>query len=37
MKRRREYVDYLGDIQNDIEKAEQFAEGMDFERLSFYY
>jgi uncharacterized protein with HEPN domain len=37
MKRRREYVDYLEDIQNAIEKAEQFTEGMDFERFSSDY
>jgi uncharacterized protein with HEPN domain len=37
MKRRREYVDYLEDIQNAIEKAEQFTEGMDFEKFSSDY
>jgi uncharacterized protein with HEPN domain len=37
MKRRREYVDYLKDIQRAIEKVEQFTEGMDFERFSSHY
>jgi len=37
MKRGREYVDYLKDILDAIEKAEQFTEGMDFERFSFDY
>jgi uncharacterized protein with HEPN domain len=34
MKQGREYVDYLKDILDAIEKAEQFIEGMDFERFS---
>jgi uncharacterized protein with HEPN domain len=34
MKRGREYVDYLGDILDAIEKAEQFIEGMNFEWFS---
>jgi len=37
MKKRREYVDYLDDIQNAIEKAEQFTKGMNFERFSCDY
>jgi len=37
MKRGREYVDYLKDILEAIEKAEQFIEGMDFERFSSDY
>jgi uncharacterized protein with HEPN domain len=34
MKPGREYVDYLKDILDSIEKAEQFAEGMDFMSFS---
>ncbi len=37
MKRGREYVDYLRDILDAIEKAEQFTQGMDFERFSSDY
>lgn len=37
MKRGREYVDYLRDILDAIEKAEQFVEGMDFDRFSSDY
>lgn len=34
MKEGREYVDYLRDIVDAIEKAERFIEGMDFARFS---
>jgi uncharacterized protein with HEPN domain len=34
MKRSREYVDYLKDILDAIEKVEQFVEGMDFGKFS---
>ena len=37
MKREREYVDYLKDILDAIEKTEQFTEGMAFERFSSDY
>jgi uncharacterized protein with HEPN domain len=37
MKRGRDYVDYLKDILDAIEKAEQFTEGMNFERFSSDY
>jgi uncharacterized protein with HEPN domain len=37
MKQGREYIDYLKDILDAIEKAEQFIEGMDFERFSSDY
>ena len=37
MKQGREYVDYLRDILDSIEKAGQFIEGMDFERFSSDY
>jgi uncharacterized protein with HEPN domain len=37
MKRGRKYVDYLRDILDAIEKAEQFTEDMDFERFSSDY
>ena len=37
MKPGREYVDYLRDILDAIEKAEQFVEGMDFDRFSSDY
>ena len=32
--RRREFVDYLQDILEAIKKAEQFTEGLDFERFT---
>ena len=31
--RRREFVDYLQDILDAIEKAERFTEGLDFKSL----
>ena len=31
---RREFVDYLQDILDAIKKAEQFTEGLDFERFT---
>ena len=34
MKRKREFVDYLRDILDTIEKVEHFTEAMDFERFS---
>jgi uncharacterized protein with HEPN domain len=34
MKRDREYVDYLQDILDAIEKVEQFVQGMDFAQFS---
>jgi uncharacterized protein with HEPN domain len=34
MKPGREYVDYLKDILDAIEKTEQFTEGMDYNRFS---
>jgi uncharacterized protein with HEPN domain len=37
MKRGREYVDYLKDILDAIEKAEQFVDDMDFDRFSSDY
>jgi len=33
----REYIDHLKDILDAIEKAEQFTEGMDFEKFSVDY
>ena len=32
--RRREFVDYLHDILDAIKKAQQFTEGLDFERFT---
>jgi uncharacterized protein with HEPN domain len=34
MKAGREYMDYLKDILDAIEKVDQFTEGMDFEKFS---